>query len=198
MPRRLRFSPPNSVHHVINRGNDRHCLFASGDEFEDFLELMAWAKQRSPVRIIAYCLMGNHWHLILWPEDTHSIRRFIHRLCTTHSIKSRRESGTIGEGHIYQGRYHSFIIESETYYFRAMRYVEANPLRSGLVPSARDWQWSSLVERLGRRRSLVDDGPFALPPDWPDLVDENLPYDFVSDIRKRTGRSFESCHTRSA
>jgi REP-associated tyrosine transposase len=197
MPRAWRFSPPNSVHHVINRGNDRQCLFASDKDFEGFLELMAWAKQRSPIRIVAYCLMGNHWHFILWPEDQFAIRRFLHRLCTTHAVKRRRESDTIGQGHIYQGRYQAFIIESERYYFRAMRYVEANAARSGLVRSARDWRWSSFAERLGQSRGLLDHGPLPLPSNWAATVDELLPGEFLADIRKRTGRQFKNCQTPS-
>jgi putative transposase len=141
--------------------------------------------------------MGNHWHLIHWPEDELAIRRFVHRLCTTHAVKRRRESGTIGQGHIYQGRYQAFIIESEAYYFRAIRYVEANAIRSGLVSSARDWRWSSLAERLGQSRGLLDDGPLPLPSNWAAIVDEMLPKEFLAGIRKRTGRQFKDCHTSS-
>ncbi|MEO8681663.1 MAG: transposase [Vicinamibacterales bacterium] len=195
MPRPLRSFQPNGVYHVLNRGNDRQCLFPTSDAFEEFLELMAWAKRRSPVRLIAYCIMPNHWHFIIWAEQSLSIPRFLHRLCTTHAVKSRREAGTLGEGHIYQGRYHSFGIESEAYYFRAIRYVEANAVRSHLVQNARDWRWSSLAERLGRRRGLLDDGPLVLPANWPDLVEEALPADFLGDIRKRTGRDFKNCHS---
>ena len=98
MPRPLRFSPPDSVLHAINRGNDRRCLFESVADYEDFLELVAWAKQQSPMRILAYCLMPNHWHLILWPETADAVSLFLHRLCTTHSVKRRRETGTVGLG----------------------------------------------------------------------------------------------------
>ncbi len=185
MPRSRRYSPPNSVHHVINRGNDRQCLFDSAEEFEEFLDLVRWAKRQCPIRIVAYVLIGNHWHLVVWPEEHDSIRNFMHRLCTTHSVRRRRQTRTIGQGHIYQGRYHSFIIESEAYYYRALRYVEANPVRAGLVQSAKDWRWSSLAERLGRDRGLLDPGPLPLPDNWPQSVDEALPRDFLDDIRKK-------------
>jgi putative transposase len=185
MPRPLRFSPPDSVLHAINRGNDRRCLFDSPDDYTEFLELVAWAKQRAPMRILAYCLMPNHWHFILWPDAADSVSVFLHRLCTVHAIKRRRETATVGHGHIYQDRYHGFIIQSESYYLRAIRYVEANPLRAGLVERAADWPWSSLHERLCQGRSLLDDGPLQLPLNWAESVDQSLPADFLDDIRRR-------------
>ena len=185
MPRPKRFLPPDSVLHAINRGNDRRCLFDSSRDYGGFLELVAWAKQQTPMRILAYCLMPNHWHFVLWPETADAVSLFFHRLCTTHSIKRRRETGTIGQGHIYQNRYHGFVIESEAYYLRALRYVESNPLRAGLVSTAADWPWSSLQERLGERRSLIEDGPLRLPDNWAKSVEGSLPTDFLEDIRSR-------------
>lgn len=193
MPRPLRFSPPDSVLHAINRGNDRRCLFESVADYEDFLELVAWAKQQSPMRILAYCLMPNHWHLILWPETADAVSLFLHRLCTTHSVKRRRETGTVGQGHIYQDRYHGFVIQSETYYLRAIRYVESNPLRAGLVQTAAEWPWSSLHERLGNSRSLLTDGPLRLPDRWAESVEESLPAQFLDDIRSRLRRHGGVC-----
>jgi putative transposase len=188
MPRPLRFSPPDSVLHAINRGNDRRGLFDSPEDYGQFLDLVAWAKQQTPMRILAYCLMPNHWHFILWPETQDAVSRFLHRLCTTHSVNRRRETRTVGQGHIYQDRYHGFIIQSEMYYLRAIRYVESNPLRAGLVSRAADWQWSSLRERTSSSARLIQDGPLRLPDNWAQSVDESLPPDFLEDIRNRLHR----------
>ena len=184
MPRSRRYSPPNCVQHLINRGNDRQCLFDCREEFEEFLDLMRWAKRQCPIRIVAYVLMANHWHFVVWPEEKDSVARFVHRLCTTHAIRRRRMTNTIGEGHIYQGRYKPFTIDSEIYYYRVLRYVEANPLRAGLVRSAKDWRWSSLAERLGTPRGLLDSGPLPLPDNWVQSADAALPPDFLKDVRK--------------
>jgi putative transposase len=185
MPRSRRYSPPDSLHHIINRGNDRRCLFDSPEEFEGFLDLMSWAKGQCPLRILAYALIENHFHFVVWPETEHAIELFMHRLSTTHAVRRRRVTGTVGHGHIYQGRYRGFIIDSESYYYRALRYVEANPLRAKLVRTAKDWPWSSLTERLGRDRGILDEGPLALPDNWAELVDEPLPQEFLDDIRKK-------------
>jgi len=190
MPRAIRYSPADSVHHVINRGSDRRRLFASLDDFAEFLDLIAWAKGHCPIRIVAYCLMPTHWHLILWPPEPNAMPSFLHRLCTTHSIRWRKSTATVGEGHVYQHRYHAFLIESEAYYFRALRYVEANPVRAGLVTSASDWPWSSLAERLGADRGILDPGPLKLPDNWPEQVEQAMIpaelEDFHSKLRKHS------------
>lgn len=184
MPRPLRFLPAGSVHHVVNRGNDKQTLFDNTRDFEEFLWLIAWAKQRATIRIAAYVLMRNHWHFVLWPAADGQVEAFQHLLTTTHAVRRRRITSTVGHGHVYQDRYRAFGIWSETYYLNVIRYVEQNPLRAGLVKSATKWRWSSLRERLGERRCILDDGPVPLPPDWLTIVDECLPQPMVDEIRR--------------
>jgi putative transposase len=183
MPRPLRFLPAGSVHHVINRGNDKRLLFETTRDYEDFLQLIALAKHRANIRIPAYVLLRNHWHFVLWPSEAGQVQEFQHLVTTTHAIRRRRMTCTVGQGHIYQDRYHAFGIWSETHYLNVVRYVEANPLRAGLVNSAVSWRWSSLYERLGHSRGIVDEGPVPLPADWPAIVDTCLPQETVDEIR---------------
>jgi putative transposase len=149
MPRPLRFLPAGSVHHVVNRGNDKKNLFDRTRDFEEFLWLIAWAKQRAMIRIVAYVLMRSHWHFVLWQAAEGQIEKFQHLLTTTHAVRRRRITCTVGQGQVYQDRYRAFGIWTERYYLNVLRYVEQNPLRAGLVKSAAEWQWSSLRERLG-------------------------------------------------
>ena len=188
MPRSTRFSPPDSVHHVFNRGNERRIIFENAHEYAEFLRLVVWAKSKVRLRIIAYCIMPNHWHFVVWPEEADSIQRFFHRLCTTHAIKRRRETNTVGYGHVYQGRYHAFRILSQRYLFNAMRYVEGNAYRSGLAPAPEAWPWSSASERTASERLLLDDCPLELPTNWNQLSKENLPLEFIEDFHKRLRR----------
>jgi putative transposase len=189
MARPRRYAPPDSVLHLINRGNDRKRLFEAVREYEEFLKLVAEVKERCPLRLLAYCVMPNHWHLVVWPEPGQSVAAFCHRLCTVHAIRHRRKTGTIGNGHLYQARYHSFAIESERQYYAVMRYVEANGARSGLVGRAEDWRWSSLAERGGSDRGLLAPGPLHLPDGWADLVNESLPPDVLTETRARFHRT---------
>lgn len=196
MPRARRYSPPNSVHHVTNRGNDKRCLFDSPTEFSEFLDLVAWAKSFYPVRVVGYCLMPNHWHFMLWPEEARAMSAFLHRLCTSHAIRRRKATRSVGHGHVYQDRYHAFLIDSETYYFRALRYVEANPVRAGLVSSANQWHWSSFRERLGEGRGILDPGPLELPARWPEFVGEALSQAELDDIHNKLHRHAETAPRR--
>ena len=184
MPRPLRNLPAGSVHHIINRGNDKQTLFESTRDFEEFLKLIVWAKCRATIRIIAYVLMRNHWHFVLWPELSGQVQAFQHLLTTTHAIRRRRITCTVGHGHIYQDRYHARPIWTERYYINVVRYVEANPLRANLVSAAEKWRWSSLYERLGHPRGILDEGPMPLPADWLEIVNACQPEDVVDEIRK--------------
>lgn len=183
MARSLRNLPPGSVAHVVNRGNDKRLLFERACEYEDFLQLVQWAKGKSPVRIVAYCIMCNHWHFVIWAEVVGDVSRFLHRLTTTHAVSWRRRTGTVGCGHVYQDRFHGSRIFTERHYYNVLRYVEQNPLRAGLVRSARDWRWSSLGERLGNGRGLLDVDPVGVPVDWEATVDEALPAAAIEEVR---------------
>ena len=184
MPRPLRFLPAGCVSHVVNRGNDKRLLFERAQDFEEFLGLVLWTKARCPVEIVAYCLMGNHWHFVLWQTSDQQISTFLHLLTTTHAKSWRRRTGTVGLGHVYQDRFRSSCIFTERYYLNAIRYVEQNPLRANLVNASSQWRWSSLAERLGEPWNILDKGPTPLPVDWAKLVDETIPEEAIEEIRK--------------
>jgi putative transposase len=188
MPSRSRNLPAGCVVHVVNRGNDKRALFERAEEFEEFLGLVAWAKTVCPVRIVAYCIMSNHWHFVFWVEIEWDVSAFLHRLTTTHAKRWRRRTGTEGNGHVYQDRFKGSSIFSERYYYNCLRYVEQNPLQAGLVRSAKEWRWSSLGERLGNGRGILSPDPAGLPLGWAELVDLPLEQPDVDEIRKRLKR----------
>lgn len=189
MPRPPRDIPDDCVLHIINRRNDRQLLFAKPLDYQQFLSLLSHAKSKHPVRIIAYALMPNHWHLVIWVESSTQISLFMHWLTGTHAARVRWQTRTVGEGHVYQGRYRAFLIDGEARYFRLLQYVEANPLRARLVRRAEDWRWSSLEERLGRLRGLVEPGPIGLPLRWTDIVNGPLSREDLEDFRSKQLRT---------
>lgn len=198
MPRARRIIPPGSILHVVNRGNDRRALFHDAAEFDAFLALMRRAASRTPLRILAYALMPNHWHLVVWPESSTQLSRYLQGLCTAHAARWRRLAGSVGEGHVYQDRFHAFVIETERQYFHVLRYVEANPARAGLVRSAAEWPWTSLRERESGTADIVAPGPLALPPGWAQLVDESLPAPVLEEFRSRHRTTFRPAWRRPA
>lgn len=173
MPRRLRVIPGGSVVHVVNRGNERRRLFDRREDYLDFLEILDRSLDRKAMRLLAYGLMPNHWHLLLWPEDAEDTSRFLHQVTTTHASRYRYVSGTGGAGHMYQGRFRSTLVFGPLQYLRTVRYVEANPLRAHLVDRAEAWPWTSLTERLGPSERIVA-GPVPLPASsvWAQFVNE--------------------------
>lgn len=163
MPRSARFVPPESVVHIVNRGNDRRQLFDTAGDYDEFLDLFDLARERHPMPVLAYALMPNHWHFLLWPRSSAELSHFLHSLTMRHAARLRRSSGTVGSGHVYQARFRSTVVRDAVHYVRTVRYVETNPLRAQLVSRAEDWKWTSLFERLQEPRRLAD-GPVALPP----------------------------------
>src|SRR5262245_36958224 len=174
MPRSPRLIPPDSIVHVLNRGNDRRLLFADAGDFEQFLSFVLYAKMQVPTRIVAYAVMPNHWHFVIWAYSSEQVSTFMNRLTSSHAARVRAETGTVGQGHVYQDRFRAFLVDGEQHYFRLMRYVEGNPLRAGLARRAEAWTWSSLHERTNRPRGVVEAGPLRLPSGWTELVNEMM------------------------
>jgi putative transposase len=173
MPRTRRRFVPNTVLHLVNRGNERRTLFREERDYDSFLGLAERTLHKSPLRILAYAVMPNHWHFVVWPDGHDDVSQFMHRLTFLHAAFFRSRSGTAGNGHVYQGRFRAFDVAHDVRYLRTLRYVEANPVRAGLVGRAEQWRWTSLAERLSQPRLIVD-GPVGLPPleGWRDLVNE--------------------------
>ena len=156
------------VYHVLNRSNGRAPIFLKNGDYEAFLRIAAQALDHVPgMRLLSYCLMPNHWHLVLWPRADGELSDFVHWLTLTHTQRWHAHYRDVGTGHLYQGRYKSFPIAADDHYWTVCRYVERNALRAGLVGRAEEWLWGSLA----RRRGIADgpplsEGPLALPAQW--------------------------------
>lgn len=166
MPRTRRICPGNVLFHVLNRANDRRHLFTSEDDYNEFLRLLSMAATRIPMRICAFCLMPNHWHLVLWPQTEVDTTPFMHWVSAVHAMRLRRRSKTVGCGHVYQDRFRSLPVESGIYYWNLVKYVEGNALRAGLVDRAEDWKWSSLADRTSADPRILLANPLELPSEW--------------------------------
>jgi putative transposase len=157
MPRTARIAPGGYIFHVLNRGNARRDMFAADGDYLAFLRAMAQTAERVPLRILAWCLMPNHWHLVLWPKQDGELSAFMQRLTTTHVRQWHLYRESVGLGHLYQGTYKSFPVQGDEHFYSVCRYVEGNPLRANLVKRAENWPWSSLGYR--RRRDVAEVSP---------------------------------------
>lgn len=175
MPRPPRASIGGVVYHVLNRANARMTIFDKCGDYAAFEDILEAARQRTRTRVLAYCLMPNHWHLVLWPRADGELSEFAHWLTLTHTQRWHAHRGTVGSGHVYQGRFKSFPVQSDEHFLTLCRYIERNPLRAGLVRRAEDWQWSSLWRRVhgdaGARR-MLGKWPVTPPRGWLGLVNQ--------------------------
>ena len=192
MPRIARVESGGWVQHVLNRGNGRMPLFEKPGDYRAFLGLLAEAAGRFPgVRLCGWCLMPNHWHLVPWPTDEGELGRFMHWLTNAHVRRWRQHWHTVGQGHVYQGRYKAFPVQDDGYYLTLMRYVEANARRAGLADRAEDWPWSSLrADGLATPggRPVLSAGPLDRPPGWLDVVNEPLADARLTALRTSVAR----------
>lgn len=171
MPRHLRFAQAGFAYHVLNRAVGRARLFRSQKDFAAFERVLLEARGRLATRLLAWCVMPNHWHFVVWPRKAGELSEFMRWLTVTHTQRWHAAHRTSGTGPLYQGRFKSFPIEEDDHLLAVLRYVERNALRANLVARAEDWRWSSLPKRVsGERSDAPDEGPVPLPRNWSALV----------------------------
>ena len=171
MSRAKRVTLGGYVYHVLNRANGRLCIFRKNDDFLAFEKILAEAIKRFNMRVCGYCIMSNHWHLLLWPVNDGDLSNFMRWSTLTHTQRYHASHGTLGIGHLYQGRYKSFPVQNDGHYLTVKRYIEANPLRAKLVKRAEDWRWSSLgIQKVSKPLIELSDGPVELLKNWTKLV----------------------------
>ncbi len=209
MARMARLVVPGVPHHVTQRGNRRQDVFLVEDDYGVYIRLLGENSRARGLDIWAYCLMPNHVHLVCVPRTADALRAAVaetHRRFTLH-VNTRED----WRGHLWQERFHSFAMD-EAHLYQAVRYVELNPVRAGLVKRPRDWRWSSARARLGGRDDplLAPARPLEEFGDWRaylrgGLDDETLARlrlnsrtgrplgsdDFIRDLERRTGRTLK-------
>lgn len=186
MPRIPRGETIGGIYHVINRGNMRMQVFDDSDDYEYFIELLELASKKENIEIHAYSLMPNHFHLLLVPKEEKSMSKFMQWVMTSHVRYYHAKNRT--SGHIWQGRYKSFIVQKDSYYITLIQYIESNPLRANLVKTAQEWKYSSLQERLSGRKKLLSDTYVELDKDWGKLVNTPIKEIKLKNIRNSVNR----------
>jgi len=183
MPRVKRGLSDGLIYHVLNRGNGKEKIFHKEEDLWAFIELIKEAKKRYPLDIFAYCLMPNHFHIVVRPFQANYLSKWMQWLMTSHVRRYHRHYKTTG--HIWQGRFKSFIIQKDEHLLTVLRYVERNPVRARLVFSAKDWNWSSHKERISEEsEKVIDNIPINLPNEWSKYVDEPLTEKELEKLRQ--------------
>lgn len=156
------------VYHVLNRANARMTIFEDDGDYLAFFRILSEARERVDMRILAWCVMPNHWHLVLWPRHDGDLSDFTGWLTLTHTQRWHAHRGSAGSGHLYQGRFKSFPIQEDAHFLTVCRYVERNALRANLVPQAEAWPWGSLqtYAQGGPRADLLTPWPIRRSSNW--------------------------------
>jgi putative transposase len=191
MPRRLREAPGDVIYHVLNRAVGRTTLFQSTDDYQRFESVLEETHERTGIRILSYCLMPDHWHLLLRPREDGELSEVMRWLTVTHTQRCHAAHGTSGTGPIYQGRFRSFPVQNNQHFLDVARYVEQNPLRARLIKRAQDWQWSSLWRRSQRDKYLLwmlARWPVTRPTDWTRRVNRSFAAADLAVLRQSVNR----------
>ena len=163
MPRRARRVFAGLPHHVVQRGNRREDVFFSDADRTTYLDWLRACCDAAGVQVLAYCLMTNHVHVVAVPATDDALERALRPLHTRYAMRVNRWRNA--KGHVFQGRFFSSVLD-ESYLWAAIRYVERNPVRAGMVDQAERYRWSSAAAHCGFGNDLV----LTRDPAWLELL----------------------------
>lgn len=169
MGRAKRADAAGGIYHMLNRANGRAKIFAKDADYLAFEGILSDAVDRFDLDLFSYCLMPNHWHLVVQPHIDGEMSRFAQWLTLTHTQRLHAHRDSTGEGHVYQGRYKSFPVQSDDHFLVVNRYVERNAYSADLCGSPELWQFGSLWRwkhgSIGEK-SMLASWPVKRRSDW--------------------------------
>lgn len=192
MPRIERVDVGNQIYHVLNRANVRAKIFDTNADYQLFEQILEEGVKAFDMRLLAYCLMPNHWHLVLYPKKDGDLAKFMSWITNTHTRRWHTAKGTIGEGHLYQGRYKSFLCEESNHFLTLVRYVERNAKKANLMKRAEQWRWGSVWRReygTQEQKKLIAQWPVPRPHDYLRWLNEPQTQDEEDAIERSITKS---------
>src|SRR3989344_48786 len=191
MVRPLRIDIGDVPYHVINRANGRHTIFHNAGDYQDFEYLLNEIRETYDMRILAYVIMPNHWHLLLYPKNDGDLSKALQWLGTSHARRHHTRKGTIGGGHLYQDRYKSFLIQKDLHLLTVLKYIERNPVRARLTTKPEIWKWSSAWRRIrgtAKQQSLLAELPVNLPGHYQSWINSPEPAEELGRLRRSVNK----------
>ena len=185
MGRPPRNSHGGYVYHVVGRGLKSKPMFRCEEDYLDFDLALAQAIERFEPRLLAYCVLPKHWHLVLTPRRDGDLSKFMAWLTTTHSARWHTKPRRSGTGGLYERRFRSFPVQDDAPLMDILHFVESHPLRAGLASSIQDWQWSSAARRNQPPTESVPQlslPPLPFPADWKERLSLAVPSAMLDKI----------------
>jgi len=186
MPRIARIVATGYPHHITQRGNYRQTVFVKDSEYSGYLKWMDEYARKYKLSILAYCLMPNHVHFIVIPEEKDSLAKVFNTCHMRYSQYFNKKNHLTG--HLWQGRFYSCVLD-EIHLYATCRYVENNPVRAKLVRKPENWQWSSAKAHLNKGVSIIslaDIRKYAEIDDWAEYLSQKEEEAIVTKIRSNT------------
>ncbi len=175
MPRRPRKSVGGFIYHVLNRAAGLEPIFSKASDYRTFEQILQNVQRRIDARLLSYCLMPEHWQLLLWPREDGDLSEFMRLLGVSHAQRWHAMHGTAGTGPVYRGRFKSFPVQKGEPMLSVCRYIESTALRAKKAKQAENWRWCSLWHRLHKSREItLAQWPQARPRNWKTLVNRPL------------------------
>src|SRR4030042_1476443 len=153
MARPYRLQAENCLYHIMSRGDDRKKIYTMPNDYGKFLDYVMKAKERYQFYLYAYCLMANHFHLLvetLLPNISKIMHYIKGSYTTYYNIRHRRT------GHLFQGRFKSIVVDKDAYFLELTRYIHLNPVYAGIVPDPGAYRWSSYRGYVGKKDEFID------------------------------------------
>lgn len=175
MPRRPRTAAATGFYHVVNRSIRKTALFTQSRDYEAFLAVLKEGLERYQAPLVAYCVLKNHWHLLIGPLGKQRLSQVVQWVTATHAVRWHKARRTTGQGPVYQGRFNSTALDDIASVVPMSRYVERNAKSAGLVARAEEWPWSSLAQRLGGEPGVpLEAASFFASASWLEYVNASL------------------------
>lgn len=196
MPRIARVDVGDEIYHVLNRANARAQIFDTAADYIQFESILEEAIEKFNMRLLAYYVMPNHWHLVVYPRQDGDLQRFMSLLTNTNTRRWHVERKTVGQGHLYQGRYKSFLCENNQHLLTLLRYVERNASAANLVPQSELWRWSSVWRRekgILNQRKYLTAWPIDIPNTYLSLPNTPLSVTEEEKLLRSEERSIPFC-----
>ncbi|MCK4905143.1 transposase [bacterium] len=188
MPRHGRIVIPNVAYHVTQRGNYGQKIFNTREHYKQYCEWIDEYAEQNSVNVLAYCLMNNHVHFVVKPKREDGLANLFKTVHMRYSHYINRQRGA--KGHLWQGRFYSCILDN-AHLYRAIRYVENNPVRAKITKKAWDYKWSSAKEHVeDNRKPLINISKYKnikSMKEWKEYLTETDD-EMVKEIRLKTNR----------
>lgn len=189
MGRAPRADVAGGIYHALNRGNAKKPIFLKDEDYEAFERIIVEGLEKFPVDLIAYQWMKNHWHMVLSPQEDGGMGKFLGWVTLTHTQRYHAHHGTVGWGHVYQGRFKSFPVQDDSHFHVVCRYVERNALTAKIVKKAQDYRWGSLWNWLGGETPIpLAQWPVRRLAKWVDRVNSVLTNKEIKALERSEAR----------